>query len=369
MGSRKFAFPHKKNVDEWNPHIVRYIRDKAPKLPIIHYAYYYLRNPNDKPGALEANLGEWLATWNSAQAILNGKKKLGVYPLAYRLEPTLSEPLDTDPIEGSKFGGVPDFRHEFEFQHPDGKEPLEVISSLWPRCGGCGKNMRFLAGVDLSDWLLPIHLMTANSPTHTCYNSKIRDSEIPLYQHSGLGFGKNLCADFWPLVKPFFQIFYCRDPHFDSPAFDSMLHIEHRHSEDDEKLLDIETYRKAISQFVADNKIESNIPLQTLDGLTLRFDIDIPGEEYIKDWMKRAEEKHPEVFGGTAPYQFFGHPYSQQTERRYGCQNAFLGLHRMAPIVNWTDKDHDFSYQIYGCLRCQGQESSQVYCKTDGSCT
>ena len=282
----KLAFPSKRRIDEWNPHIVRHVRDKAPELSGTYYNL--LKNLNDLPeehrrelqallgddrtNVLEANFSGWLSKWNSAQTILNGKKELGIYPLAYRLEPTLSEPLETDPIAGSKFGGVPDFRHTYRFQHPDGKDPLEVISNLWPSCGGCGENMKFLAGVDLSDWLLPIHLMTANNPTQTSYGSKITDSDIHYYQHSGLGFGKNLCVDS-PIHKPFFQIFYCNEPHFDSPAFDSMLQIEHRYHGREEKLLDIETYRKSISKFVADNKIESNIPLQTLEGLALRFEI------------------------------------------------------------------------------------------------
>lgn len=382
MTDRRFPFPHASNVDEWNPHIVRHVHDEIPELKGSHYDVLKSLKDlpeehkgklraimgNDNSTALEANLKQWLTTWNAAQSILNGERKLGVYPLAYRLETVLSESLEEDPIKGSKFGGVPDFRHTYKLQHADNKDPLEVIASLWPRCGGCGENMRFLAGVDLSDWLLPIHLMTANNPTRTSYGSEITNSDIHYYQHSGLGFGRNLCADS-PSHKPFFQIFYCNKPHFDSPAFDSRLQIEHRYSGRAEKLLDMETYRKAISQFVKENKIESNIPIQTLEGLKLRFDIDIPGEEFIEDWMEGVVEKHPEVFGNTAPYQFFGHPYSQQTERRYGCQNTFLGLHRMAPIINWTDQYHDLSYQIYGCLRCPGQESREIYCKTDRSCT
>lgn len=379
----KLVFSSKRQIDEWNPHIVRYIRDKAPE---IHGTYYHLLKKmgdvpedikgkiratlgNDKSDVLEANFETWIAKWNSAQIILNKAKKLGIYPLAYRLEPTVSEPVDIDPIEGSKFGGVPDFRQNYSFRFSKEKGHLEIISRLWPSCGGCGEYMRFLAGVDLSDWLLPIHYMTANSPDRKLHGLKINDPNIHYFQYSGLGLGKNLCADSWPLFKPFFQIFYCNKPHFDSPAFDSMLYIEHRNSECDEKLLDIEAYRKTISRFVKDNNIKSNIPIQTLEGLALRFDIDLQEGELIKKWMENAIEKHPEVFGNESPYQFFGRPYSQHEQKRYGCQNTSLGLHRMAPIVNWTDLDHDFSYQIYGCLICQYPERRQIHCKTDRSCT
>lgn len=380
------AFPLQTQEDEWNPHIINHVHDKALDMEGTYYGFLKKKGNDpeggkgelklsdlvgdDKSGVLEANFEKGVTLWKSAQTILNETQMLGMFPLAYRLEPILSEPKDRDPIEGSKFGGVPDFRYGSGSSHPNEKKYLEAITRRWPRCGGCGEHMKFLAGVDLSEWLLPLHYMTANSPNHTSSGSKITDRNIHSYQHSGLGFGRDLCAPYWPLMKPFFQIFYCHEPHFDRPVFDSILLIEEKPSECDEELLPMGAYKKAISTFVKKNNIESNIPLQTLEGLALRFDIDIPGEEFIAEWMKDVVEKHPEIFGyKEAPYSFFGRPSSQQTEKRYGCQNTFLGLHRMAPIVNWTDQDRDFSYQIYGCFRCKGQESEQVYCKTDGSCT
>ncbi|MFA6461649.1 MAG: hypothetical protein WCV90_05230 [Candidatus Woesearchaeota archaeon] len=370
----KFAFPNKKVVDEWNPHLVRYVRESAP-LFTSHHA-------NEQEMALfSGHIQTWLSQWNSAQRVLNEVQSAGVYPLVYRLDPQLSVPLEIDPISGSKFGGVPDFRYEIKNWASSEGELQERISTLWPKCDECGEHMRFLAGADLSDWLLAIHVMTANEPTHTNYGRKITEADIHYYQHSGVGFGKNVCADIWPFISPFYQIFYCADHHDkDVPFSDARIQIERRYGKryeeralGDKKLLDIEPYREVISQFLADHKIESDLPIQTIDRLSLKFDIDIPGKRNI-DWMGKVREAHPEIFGEergvngkTSPYQFFGHPYSQQDERRYACQSTFLGLHRMAPIVNWTDQNEDYSRQIYGCLRCHGDQ--EVYCKVDGSCT
>jgi len=366
---QKLAFPFLEQVDEWNPHIVRYFRDEVPQ------SKKDLLSEKDDLEKRNANIKIWLDKWNSAQEILNKAKRKGIYPLAYRLEPKLSEIKRVDPVEGLKFGGIPDFRSDFSFKDglSKGKTPKELIANFWPRCGGCMEYMRFLGGVDLTDWLIPIHMMTANNPTKTSYRSNIPEDEIPYYQHSGLGYGRDL-GDIgfgFGLTRNFWNIFYCDSPHFESPAYDSRIIVESRFRDENKEVMDIKRYKKEIREFVKKHKIKSNIPIQKLEGLTLKFDIDVPGKEFPDAWMCEAAEEYPEIFGRDrdSDYQFFGKPRSQQTEKRYACQNSFLGLHRMAPIVNWTDCDHDFTYQIYGCLKCRGQESHDIYCKTDGSCT
>ena len=242
---------------------------------------------------------------------------------------------------------------------------MEVVSNLWPKCGGCNEHMNFLGGVDLSDWLIPIHVMTGGGMDS---GPKVTSLDLKSSQYSGVGFGRTICSDS-SAHRPFFQMFYCNEPHFDSPAFDSMIHAEQRYEGDKGKVMNVEEYRDVVSQFVKDNGIESNISIRSLEGVALKFDLDIPGEDYGEDWMYDVEEDHPEIFGREGDYQFFGKPESQQGNRRFACQNTYHGLHRMGPIVNWTDRDHDFTYQVDGCLKCLGQESNQVYCKTDGSCT
>jgi len=255
------------------------------------------------------------------------------------------------------------------------RAPLEMISTLWPKCEACGDHMNFLASVDLSNWIIPIHYMTANNPTHTDIGTKLNKSNFKSYQHSGLGNSGETCMDteFGLSIRPIYNIFYCDKFHFDTPSFDSILYVEGRHRNSDDNILDVKTYTELISEFVKSNKIKSSVPIQNLEGLTLKFDLDIPGKEFVDDWIYDIMNKYPKIFGSNSSYQFFGRPKSQQTELRYACQNTYSGLegfHRMAPIVNWTDQSQDVTNQIYGCLRCKETEGRRtVHCKTDKSCT
>jgi hypothetical protein len=351
-------FKTKKQIDEWNPHIVRFPREKIPedKYPLLF--------GNDQSAQLlDSHFQEWMTKWNEAQRILNGKKKIGIYPLAYRLEPKLSEVLELDSLEDSKFGGIPDFRQEYGFKFPKNKTLNQLIKEKWPKCSCCYEPMNFLCGLDMNDWLLTIHNMTS---TNSIGENK--------YQNSGLGFDKAVGINSWPSHSIKWNIFYCKEPHFDNPNSDAGIRINHIFKSSNleltskEKVWSQEEYAQAISKVTIANKITSNIPIQKITGYSLKFDVDIPGTEFYPDWITEETEKYPQIFGKKSKYQFFGQPHSQQMPKRYFCQNSYLGVHRMAPIVNWTDQDNDFSYQIYSCLRC-GNESNYAWAKTDGSCT
>jgi len=421
--------PARKVEDEWNPHLVRYIRKELPLMK----PYQRLKETSDRRAAsaigetlkvlgkespsekdmemmvsyfqsrrepqnllhkimnediekLNANLKTWQNKWTAAQKILNRIEDKGVYPLAYRLEPQLFEPSKNGAL-GSNFGGLPDFREDHNFlyrNHPQIKKtPEELIEEKWPRCGECGQYMAFLASVDTIDgWMLAIHKMTANKPTKGTYGEKLdpKSDNYQYYQSSGLGYGNDLCADSWPLFKPTFRIFYCADNHIHSPNSDARVYIQSRENPANRRLfggddpirnfMEREEYWAEMSEFVEKNKIFVEEYVTPIIGFDLKFDVDIPGgdEEYeLYEKIDEATEKHPKIFGKESPYQFFGKPYSQQDETRPYCTNSFHGLHRMAPILNWTDNEHDFSRQIYGCLRCVNE--GVVYCKTDGSCT
>jgi len=440
---QKLIYPYNRFLDEWNPHLVRYVRNEISSnednnsrlmsyckivgelqkagISVNNEAVNNMLAKDPTRITVDKTYAEWFSKWNTAQSALRNASiyipemmknydqypkqtrldilsdwfkacdsqksneqtqslmrnvdiTAGIYPLAYRLDPILSEPLDSDPIVGSKFGGVPDFRREYQFKNKDETKLLDIIEKLWPKCGECGEHMNFLAGVDLSDWILPIHFLTANEPTHTDYNTKIENSQIHYYQHSGLGYGDKLGANFWPASRIFFNIFYCDTKHYGSHAHDAMILSEKRvenYEFPDNKILDLEKYKNIISEFVKSKNIKSSIPIQNVEGASLRFDIDAPGDN-AKDWMEDVTELFPEIFGKKSPYQFFGRPHSQQDEARYGCQNTSdginaLGLHRMAPIVNWTNENIDVSNQLYGCFKCVGNETNKIYCKNDRS--
>lgn len=368
----KSAFAFSKTEDGWNPHIVRVppvldedakeklesesflkiLAEKGDEKYVRRYAKFVL---------VEQHLKEFSAKWHEAQQILRNKgKRKGIFPLAYRLEPVLSDELTLDPVDGNKFGGIPDLRHGYGFIHKKEEGLDKLIARAWPKCSCCHEYMNYLCGLSLGEWTIPIHLLTRRKfpKEGGQYEASIR---------SGLGFDGSVGAEHinfnW-----FWNVFYCREPHFDNPNSDSVVLKSIKYEES--KLFGAEEYKKAVDEFVSANKIESNIPIQTVKGFNLRFDVDIPGVSTYLSWLTdlREDQKHSEIFGRDGDYQFFGEPRSQQTEKRPFCSNSYFNQHRFAPIVNWTDQEKDFTYQIDGCLRCT-ENFAPVWCKTDGSCT
>jgi hypothetical protein len=240
--------------------------------------------------------------------------------------------------------------------------------------------MEFLCGVDMAEWLTTIHLLTATTPKDH-QGMEISGDKVYWTRNSALGGDKALCLDSpWPYFKPFWNIFYCAENHPYNPNLDSLIFLDKRMNYDyykahlkeespTERLKRRKRYVTAVSKFMKENKIESRIPIQQVKGYNLRFDLDIPEEKRTPEWAENLTEQYPDIFGIEGHYQFFGRPHSQHDEARFACVNG-PNLHRMAPIINWTDDEEDVSYQIYACLGCSGSATENVaFAKKDYSNT
>ena len=330
----------------------------------------------------------FLKRYDSAVHLLSGVSGLTEafpdgLPLAYNISPVL-KPATLPVGKGAKFGGIPSLQGLISFEaHRDRGPIIDHIAHAWPRCGCCHRHMRFICQLSFGPLAGVIHALTHFPSTHGLE-----------YALSGIGGGK-LQPSY--IVDRWWYVFMCPQAgeHFHNPNFDAHILVDWRFrsmrdifaskSEDDtastkekaqrqyrqQVLAATKSFMGDIGELSLEDQDSAIIPLQRVVGCRLGFDLDLDlhGMDTwdLSEGAEGVVDAHPEVFGKRGDYVFFGKPRSQQTERRPYCQNSYLGPTRMSPILNFTDENHDFSYQLYGDT--MSIDHKDLYCKVDGSCT
>lgn len=394
------------SVDVWNPHIVYECNSEWQKYlknmsfigtlndVFVQNAKTFIQKHQEATQVIDALPGAEIYR-TSIQEKFGCKS--GWFPLAYKLYPILSVPVedDKDDLALSKFGGVPDFTYFYDFVVPDEKLAnkskrqtcREALERSWPKCSFCRRCLKYLCQADLTDWLAPIQALTCHTPKgwHTPISGV---GNGHLYQHIS-------SSQYW------FYIFYCDCGNYDSPNQDAhvIIQVDQRDiwnrmtkgllkdlepdcelSEPEKRnkcLWSWDEYMDETTKFMRENSIHPSepaseedpgaIPIQFIEGWDLRFDLDCPMrfDEYneVIDGVYEGANEH-DLFAHESPYQFFGRPDSQQG----GGQRYFdeMGM-RMSPIVSWSDSRHDITRQIYGspCMT----DHQDVCCRMDNSCT
>jgi len=416
---------------ELNPHIINrelFVKNLTNK-SVEKHCEKRIITENDKSLIIKDKAALFLKRYNDARAFIYSVTKNSAArasadrDLAYRLEPQLSGITDfnKDILEAPKFGGIPDMTWWYSFcidnaEMGDGRKTQTLDDSIknhWPVCGCCHKPMWFLGQLDITVWSQVIHLMTFE---------KLNKSEDLYSQMSGLGSGNQVGLDS-NVHDTWWFLFYCDcfNYGFQSSSAAVMLknkfkgygrtlkEIEKELSGDiDEKrkkYLEItrdmhaydkeegclwpeKEYCKAVEKFMEENKIHpemidkttcenpGKIPLQFIKDYEIRFDLDYRewlGDDLYDKIYYGTKKQAKELFGNNGTYQLFGRPRSQQTEPRYMCSFGYEGsgwkIHRMAPIINWDDSEHDMTRQMYGCFRCKDNQCDTVWSRMDHSCT
>lgn len=327
-------------------------------------------------------------------------------PLAYALYPKLKR-MPVDDLAANKFGGIPDLRRTFWLQqsqrsHRQSQESgtLEryrerIILKRWPRCPCCNTPMKFVAQLDLSDWTLALHTLTARPDP---------DYGVP---QSGLGI-----AEQYYVHRTWWYIYMCTNSHFNTPDSDALLQIEREpvqleefegfgssRSSQKPALCD-EEYRSLMQRVLAsticdtttvgtevlsecshrlsDPEDRMTIEPQQVTGFELRWHLEteqvMPGSDFSLSWeleekLEEVQEAHQELFLSAEPYQLFGKPRSQQQERRPWAQTGYSTFgpgRRMSPLLAFNFDNADVTAQIYADMLSGRNRFS---CKTDMSCT
>jgi len=410
---------------ELNPHIIGRLRKNAVK---DFCKKNHLEEEESTPYLKKAT--EFLNKYDRVCELVSGTPSnpfKGRIPIAYRLEPRLSDitAFKDDVLDLPKFGGIPDMSWWFRFVHDQGKmleekktQTLEEsIAGYWPRCSCCHRHLMFLGQIDVTEWTRVIHAFT--------YRKRGEGSNV--YDHydqiSGLGSSKVVGLDSLSHRK-WWYIFFCNCVDFDNPSSDAVIIQKNKFTRSaiatgkikdkikkfkekaktpqeiemvkkiemieeftkpDTCLWSEDEYRKGVEDFMIRNKIHPDhftaengtgkIPLRFVKDFDLRFDIDIDYygayDDQIYDNFYEFQKSEKDIFGRNSPYSLFGSPRSQQDEPRYMCTFGYEAkrIHRKAPVIAWDDVDRDLTRQMYGCLRCKGQESDTIWAKMDDSCT
>lgn len=412
---------------EWNPHIINKINKKAVEKLCKKEAQL-----RDSEKSIKEKTVIFLQKYNEASNIIHSLPKTSFkvnqrIPLAYKLNPQLSDITDKDILALPKFGGIPDmtwwYSFVIDYGKVEGKETQKLYNNIekeWPICGCCHKPMRFLGQIDITDWARVIHLLTYEDRTTEEYQKNDRH----YYQISGLGSGNqngltNISHDLW------WYFFYCDCFNYGVEGYSAVILLKHKfqgfkggipnyisdmlkvkdlddktrkHFEEVKKVYDPverdkclwpkEEYRATVEEFMEKNNVHpemaksdqgtGKIPLQFVKGFDLGFDLDFPGvihDDLYGAIYYGAKKQYQDIFGHRGTYQLFGRPSSQQEEPRYMCSygydQGFHGykLHRKAPLICWDDFECDMTRQMYGCLRCTDSECDTVWAKMDNSCT
>lgn len=293
--------------------------------------------------------------------VLFKKEKLGklIKYMVWALTPVFSnkKPERRD----SKVGGIPDLGR----YHIQGKtKNLNAIAKSWPKCGVCYQDMKFLAQVDLKDWLVPIHSLVANfEPRY----SKETPESIYAYESSIGGF-RSVEHTTW-MDKVLWQFFSC--PHagmeFYNPNYNGRILISTKHdgkAATEPSLLEKLNFkhpRMPRESFVANDHGKK------IERLEFKIDIDSVGEDYsLLDRADKVMESRPDLFKMTSDMTFFGTARSQQEPKRYWMPLATVPT-RMTPIVSWNDSNRDMTYQMY--VNTSLNDGFKMYGLVDGSCT
>ncbi len=299
---------------------------------------------------------------------IGAKKADRFVPLAYNFAVKTSL-TDTDELGGNKFGGIPDFRSELRHVEkiPDKyKNPIEfALYRNWPICGGCQKHMRFVGQMAMPVEEYVIHYLT-------CVN---RDGwYAPV---SALGPRGNDIGGIG-LSTTLNQFFACPCHPMDGSRDAAILRqpvwlYDELTGKSQNKTFRDEDYIAAAKAFMLENGLATddemglNIPLQTIDGFTLGFDLEIWGDSKY-DFSDMFDAFHEEFGWRQTDFILFGVPRSQQTEKR-PFSTFGHNLFRQSPILNWNDDDHDITRQMYGCFRSSERTFGTVSCRMDNSNT
>ena len=412
--------------DEFNPHIVWGINRDIPVNCGDVYDYDRKRKGEvTRDERIRAMAAEFIAKYDQAHAIIlkaasdpdckfspeQAAKECDLrkpfVPLAYRLNVLHGHevPLDQDDLSREKFGGLPDLYNKVlriasdraaqwdmyvksydlktaqrRLGSQERPKPLTIRRALekaWPKCGCCNSYMRFVAQLNYSDWASAIHICTRKS--HPQWHGMM----------SAFGFGQDHEQ---ALPNEWHMYFYCPCNQWDNSNHDcAVVRTGANPSRDDDDedfndgkqekpkpLYSMRQYKRAVTAFMKRHGIHPDkestrddmagyIPLEFVEGYELGFDLDWVGFD-MWDMERALREEMPES-KHRSRYTLFGEARSQQTPRRYMTFKGYETPMRMSPLLNWTDNEHDFTYQIYGDFRTAERFGPPLQGKIDGSCT
>ncbi len=351
-------------------------------------------------------LEQFKTTYGRAKQLAGDKAKL-----IYRLD-LATENLPTDDIYASKIGGVPDlcatdsigrFMDNKKYQHDrtvayNFPTVSQFVADNWPRCPVCFRPMRFLAQINIWDWLAVLHQLTAQAG-----KKKDRFRKEQMVSALGDGYllfghgvsslaGKHLtiwhCASFCSFGC--YQKALCRWSNNGRSALESTKSIRQFEAYNfgkpsspiakSNQAIDmfgegypwtISEYIQAVNEFIAgETKIETwtagnDIPsscrnikhgsikddsFPTLLNPNLITDAKIGFDLADEDYNNEAPDDP--IFHSNSDFVLFGRGRSQQEPLQPLCANSYFGPHRMAPIICYDEPDNDLTHQIYSCLTC-----------------
>jgi len=418
--------------DEINPVIVRNLNRKLPEGTYDRDTYYRdrIKELGGEVGAtkleqITAAHAEFIEKYDIAhEAVVNHTPRFDdpidwekkQVPLAYRLD-IITNDVGRDNIERDKLGGIPDLREqvighctrktrdydykikcdrystkEIKKEYPKGRPkvlPLrEGFERVWPKCGCCGRRLRFVGQMDLSVWFNAIHWAT-KAPRKDWYSevsalgssrdvdNELKDGRNLFFYCSCNAFDNTnndaaIIREHKPLDNGFFeecQRLENRESSIESDEFDILEEVEKQ------VFYTKAQYLRAARSFMKkhklndDDELASDISVQFIDGYDLNFELDDLGYGWhdYNDAIREALPPKSGTYG--SDFTLFGAAESQQEPQRYMNQRGYSDPMRQTPILSWCDQGHDFTYQIYGDYRTHDLFAGEMQCKIDGSCT
>lgn len=306
------------------------------------------------------------ATYREAVRVLtDGGCADRVSRLTWFLKPVFGKGVPR--LSDQKMGGTPDFRRWLYVERD--RAGRFNTGEIWPRCGCCHQNMRFVGQFDLLPWLLPVHAATGkHQPAYP--NQKM--TEYTVYS----AVGNFRMVEHAPIYRrAWWHFFACPDTagHFDNPNYESTVLISHEYRDltwDQEAPVaedTTEAWRSSIPKVKRNSATMSIKPRKILGWdfrLALEEDLGDPsyeGDDRVADLMK----SRPDLFGDSWGLKLFGPAVSQQFPRRYWALSG-SEPRRMTPVLSFDDDSHDMTYQFYADTRGDGFE---LHAKVDASCT
>lgn len=352
---------------------------------------------------LEERLAQFRAGYEEARRIVGQKPRL-----IYRLD-LATKDLSGDDINASKIGGLPDLggtggidkyrigsTSKFSFPTVD-----QFVAKNWPHCPVCLRPMRFLAQINIWDWIIVIHQLTAQID-----KGNIKPSWNNWY--SGLGDGYSLFKyGVSDLVKKRLMIWHCASSC--SPGLHSRVQCQWSNDglaaiDEDKRTSELGTsleiasaselpapgqivdmfgraypwtineYRLAVDRFV---KSQTVLQIHLRDRKTrfLRaidhnskedgdYPIIIPPKLIAdaKIGFDLADREAPDdpIFNPESDFILFGEGRSQQDPYSPFCPSSYYGPHRMAPVIAYDEPGRDLTHQLYSCITCGSDEYGEL---------
>lgn len=258
-------------------------------------------------------------------------------PLAFAFSPVLNE-LKEDNYLVPKFGGFPNGKY--------------ISVEKYPRCRYCHNYMKFLFQIN-SEFFDILHNLR-KSGDYSPYGGAKCDMTL---------FGKIMC-------KRVFYSFYCNcQSHYNSNYWGDFEVIS-RYQFSDEFSAGFKNNQEELNEFMIENKLVSNEPVQEIIDCNPEIQLDSCG--LVKEYkFENAFKKKFPSNGG-----FLGEAKSQQLPRRPFCTDQFFESYfgnigkqrRMVPFYSWNDSEQDMTYQSYIDLRNIG-DTGITHGVLDSSCT